>query len=1571
MKRLLAVFLAVAVLCGLLLLSAGAEEPVFMAGYAKVDITPTEEGLPLCGYGNAERFYTGKESDLFITAIAMTDKYGTTALMMSVDTYQTSQLWSNEAKSAIVEALTGEVIHYDRIYISATTTMSAPEIIYSGTDPVVAAKVDTYKQQVIAGCVEAAQDAYADRVPVTMYHNNMDASEGIVHLKTEAGETVQDGDLVTRLNYNTHYNVVSKTDANETYVAGSGVGPTGYLNNSNYTATEVAQPDDTMGLLVFRPTDGGKDPIVLANWSAKANITSAGTNMYGVINNMVLSSDYVGFFRDKMAASNYRTAFFQGTSGNVYAFPLVGAMRNPDVMGAYTYTEEVEGVPTEKTANTITPKLYGETLAKLAIHGVTHAEGENHLHAADMDAPINNLRFTMAVEPDVPTEIQVELVNVLKNTEVPAQAEEAVDPGVTVYANAYEYLVDQWETAKPQIVQLLTDAGKTELANELNALHKPLQLTGIAARMTHNVNTTRTDFATDAVHCDATVLQLGKMTFVMAPADLYDHYGQEGTVKDWSHVGAHFVFGNTNGASGSLPNAASFHYNEGSDTYVTGTTNTLSTYFPEGAGETLMEAYINVEKTISASVDDAENQVRMQCECGGLAAGKTGHTCEIKEFRPWYDPDALPVSGYYYLMTDVTLLREVRKTNGELCIDLNGHTITRTVLREVVLDESGAEVPENHYYVNTRLFALENDARLTVTDSVGGGKLNRDISDLNAYSADEQKKIHNYGLLVAIIDGNTSECILYKGILDATGQYSGGGACVANMSKTATFTMYDGELKGGISDRGAAVYANGTNKFYGGSITGGEVKDTAGDKDTNADKNGIVNVVGGGKLLLAGNTTITGGKRGEDDCNMVIKDANSLTVDENYTGTAGISVQVDAPNGTIIGYPANIPASTHDNLIVDNLTDENYVVTTCNESVVTISQIRTYCACGGKAVGKHDHVCQDIQWKSWPVNYSKYLPNSDVGGNYYLLTDINMESQKLVAAELHLDMNGHNITHVVTPGEKTMKELNDAGTRVFYVGNGGSFTLTDSTANPGTVKRDLSKLSDEQKAGITNYGLIVIMNEESDGDFVLFDGILDTTGQIAGGGALANLNKNLALRVYGGTVKGAIVPNGGCIYSQGEVWLHGGTFTGGQSSEDNGVGGIFITGTGHLYLCGDAQVTDNTNKKGNPANIKVPNADRFTVADDYEGTAGVILNAKPTHLMKVAKSDAVNLNVANFTADNYTEGYEFRVVDGYIVTYMDAAYITYEDETPIAYFMDLQGAFNAYPGGKATITLQRDVAEDSLSITKNTYLDLAGWDITANTGFTADGVTLYVFDSETDDYTVENGNGYGIMQGDIAVAAEGLPMDSDIVTAVKPTDLYLKIVEAGSGTSFHRLNLRFAGLTLRPDSMKNNTYWPGLFYNSQFGGDEVIKRNITSYGVGMSAIADEEMFTRDKSYTEISAENWIVGCDAKGNSKNLENGTILTGILKTTNVGMINRRNGTRQVRGQNYVLLKDGTRVVGPVVSYSLKDVFEGNNIVGIDENWEKWSDATKTDILTLYSTYNNVLRFWDLPNIKAAASA
>lgn len=343
--------------------------------------------------------------------------------------------------------------------------------------------------------------------------------------------------------------------------------------------------------------------------------------------------------------------------------------------------------------------------------------------------------------------------------------------------------------------------------------------------------------------------------------------------------------------------------------------------------------------------------------------------------------------------------------------------------------------------------------------------------------------------------------------------------------------------------------------------------------------------------------------------------------------------------------------------------------------------------------------------------------------------------------------------------------------------------------------------------------------------------------------------------------------------------------------------------------------------------------------------------------MKIGISDNADITEANLTIENYSS-VDILNKDGYLILNTNAAYINTDSSVK---YKSLASAIEAYPGGDAVIVLLRNINENDLAITQQTYLDLHGFNVT-NTGFTANGNQLYVMDSVSDDYTVidadEGTTEYGIMTGDIATAAEGV-LEGTAVTAHK--DRYLKIVE-DNGTSFHRLNLRIVGIGLRPE----NT---GMYYQSQFGGDEVIKRNIVAYGTALGA--NETPSFRDRTYTRLSADTWLVGADANGNSNNLKNGTLLKDIMIPGMNYSVNNTYASAKVNGLSYIELADGTRICGPIIGFSLKDLFIGNGISGVDANFSKYSEIQQAGILEMYSTFNNVMKRWNIPNIKAAASA
>ena len=78
----------------------------------------------------------------------------------------------------------------------------------------------------------------------------------------------------------------------------------------------------------------------------------------------------------------------------------------------------------------------------------------------------------------------------------------------------------------------------------------------------------------------------------------------------------------------------------------------------------------------------------------------------------------------------------------------------------------------------------------------------------------------------------------------------------------------------------------------------------------------------------------------------------------------------------------------------------------------------------------------------------------------------------------------------------------------------------------------------------------------------------------------------------------------------------------------------------------------------------------------------------------------------------------------------------------------------------------------------------------------ADGCTLYCFDSQTDDYTVEDEAGYGRIRA-VSGDVRGLPESSALAESG-----YLMITEV-DGVSFHRVSLQLTAMTLRASRAKD------------------------------------------------------------------------------------------------------------------------------------------------------------------------
>ncbi|MBR3978257.1 MAG: hypothetical protein IKJ94_01375 [Oscillospiraceae bacterium] len=247
-----------------------------------------------------------------------------------------------------------------------------------------------------------------------------------------------------------------------------------------------------------------------------------------------------------------------------------------------------------------------------------------------------------------------------------------------------------------------------------------------------------------------------------------------------------------------------------------------------------------------------------------------------------------------------------------------------------------------------------------------------------------------------------------------------------------------------------------------------------------------------------------------------------------------------------------------------------------------------------------------------------------------------------------------------------------------------------------------------------------------------------------------------------------------------------------------------------------------------------------------------------------------------------------------------------------------------------TEVLERDL--EDLSIASGSLLDLNGYSVEILT-VVGDEPVLYCIDSATDDYSVADG-----VYGKIAEVAEG---------TVLPGDGYLQVTEA-DGISFHRVSLEISAMTLRPDVA-------GVYYTSDFAGDEVVAANVESYGVALSLMSKPTPGNTDCGYSIFNDFQAGEGANAAAS------GTLLKNVLKTTNLDAINARNANVAIYGRAYLKTAEGY-VFGDTVSRSLKTQVEA-----VNEELETLDVTKKDAAYAMYETYASLMADWDVSNIVA----
>ncbi len=267
----------------------------------------------------------------------------------------------------------------------------------------------------------------------------------------------------------------------------------------------------------------------------------------------------------------------------------------------------------------------------------------------------------------------------------------------------------------------------------------------------------------------------------------------------------------------------------------------------------------------------------------------------------------------------------------------------------------------------------------------------------------------------------------------------------------------------------------------------------------------------------------------------------------------------------------------------------------------------------------------------------------------------------------------------------------------------------------------------------------------------------------------------------------------------------------------------------------------------------------------------------------------------------------------------------------------LQLAFDAAKEND-TIVLNADVTA-AVSVNKNVKIDLNGHSM--QNVAVAEGSALTCFDSTTDDFTVA-GETYGKV---LAYSGE-----------VVAEDGYVKIAEAGA-VSFHKVSLDITAMSLRV--MVDGVAMPSVYYKSNFYADEVVAGQVSKHGIALSIkeIPNAENMGVTNAYSAYT--------DFKGGADGNEgNGTLLRGIMKTTNSDRRNKVNADIPIYGRPYMRMSDGTYVFGEVVNRSLKEQIEA-----VDDLWSGYDEAVQSNLLKLHQYYKDVLLKMETPNIRDAA--
>ena len=282
--------------------------------------------------------------------------------------------------------------------------------------------------------------------------------------------------------------------------------------------------------------------------------------------------------------------------------------------------------------------------------------------------------------------------------------------------------------------------------------------------------------------------------------------------------------------------------------------------------------------------------------------------------------------------------------------------------------------------------------------------------------------------------------------------------------------------------------------------------------------------------------------------------------------------------------------------------------------------------------------------------------------------------------------------------------------------------------------------------------------------------------------------------------------------------------------------------------------------------------------------------------------------------------YGFAYDGGEAILYLVNIDVKLTDGDSVTYYQTFANAVPYMKDG-CKLCLLRDLTTN-ISSSLQLTLDLNGFDVNGS----VTGANLVIYDSQTDDYTVSNGNGYGVITG--------------TVTGASTADGYIKVIDGG--TSYHKVDVALDKLVLKSAQA-------GLYYTGSFLFDEIVAESLQAYGVAIST--ENELPVADDT---DSASLYTTS----GNS------VLVKNIMSAGNTASANNANANKPVYARAYLKLADGTLLYSEAKTSNLKTMVEAVD-AGV---WSKLSQTQKAALTALYQTYSTAMSTWDIPNLKNA---